>query len=260
MYADFSFNGIGNDEYGVMCVSFESPGRKIYSGQTTQLNTQLSGDGREFEIYDQKYSEPMSFTFQIVNKNGSNITQEQERYLNKWLCHRGEYSWMFIQEPRYSDIYFKAIISNPRVIVISDVVGLEYTVTTSSATCFSDEYDYIASLTKADNSIELYLFNDDECVIYPYMEITLQEAGNFILKNSAETNSSNYLEIKNIAKGEIITIDSELPSISSSTSHDVWNDFNKFWFRLYDDYNKLTANLACTINIKYRETRRLIVY
>lgn len=260
MYADFSFNGVGNDEYGVICVSFETSGKQTYSGQTTKINSQLSGDGREFELYDQKYSEPMSFKFQIINKNGSSITPEQERFLNKWLCHRGEYSWMFIQEPRYADIYFKAVISNPKIITISEVVGLEYTVTTSSATCFSDEYDYTASLTKADNFLELYLFNDDECAIYPSLEITFQESGNFILKNSTESDNSYYLEVKNVAKGETIVIDSDLPFISSSTAHDVWNDFNKFWFRLYDDYNKLIVNLDCTINIKYRETRRLIVF
>lgn len=260
MYSDFSFNGVGNNEYGVMCVSFESSGKQTYSGQTTKISSQLSGDGREFELYDQRYSEPMSFKFQIINRNGSNITQEQERMLNKWLCQRGKYSWMFIQEPRYADIYFKAIISNPHIITVSEVVGIEYTVTTSSATCFSDEYDYTVSLTKSDNFVELFLFNDDECVIYPSFEITFKEAGDFILKNSAENDSSHYLEIKNVKKEETIFIDSELPDISSSTAHDVWNDFNKFWFRLYDDYNKLTVNIDCIVNIKYRETRRLIVF
>lgn len=260
MFADFSFNGVGNDEYGVMCVSFESSSKQTYSGQTTKLNTQLAGDGREFEIYDQKYSEPMTFSFQIINKNGKNIEQEQERHLNKWLCHKGEYSWMFIQEPRYADIYFRAVISNPKIIVISDVVGLEYTVTTSAATCFSDEYDSYVSLTRTDNWFELYLFNDDECIIYPQLEVTIREAGDFRLQNSAEDDETVYMEIKGVSVGEIISVDCELPFISSSTSHDVWNSFNKFWFRLYDGYNRITANLACSINIKYRETRRLIVF
>ena len=58
MFADFTFNGVGNDEYGVICVAFDAQVKNNYSGQKTELKTELSGNGREFEIYDQKYSEP----------------------------------------------------------------------------------------------------------------------------------------------------------------------------------------------------------
>ena len=114
-------------------------------------------------------------------------------------------------------------------------------------------------LTQDDNSFELYLFNDDECCIHPNLEITFAESGDFQLKNEAE-NSDYFLEIKGVTDGETITIEEDLFISSSVESHDVWNDFNKNWFRLYDDRNVITANLACTINLKYRETRRLIVY
>lgn len=259
MFADFTFDGHGNDEYGVICVAFDAQVKNNYSGQKTELKTDISGSGREFEIYDQKYSEPMSFNFQIVNKDSSDISPEQERYISKWLCHRGEYSWMFLQEPRYADIYIKANISNPQIIVVAGVCGLEYTVTTSAATCFSDEHDESVVLTQDDNSFELYLFNDDECCIHPNLEITFAESGDFQLKNEAE-NSDYFLEIKGVTAGETITIEEDLFISSSIESHDVWNDFNKNWFRLYDDKNVITANLACTINLKYRETRRVIVY
>lgn len=260
MLSDFTFNGVGNDEYGVICVAFDAQTKNNYSGQKTDLKTELSGDGRRFEIYDQKYSEPMSFNFQIVNKDMTSITPEQERYINKWLCSKGKYSWMFIQESRYADIYFEAVISNPQVIDVAGVFGLEYTVTTSSAVCFSDEHDDSVVLTSDDNSFELFLFNDDECYVYPKIEITFAESGDFQLKNTMD-NEDYFFEVKGVAAGETITFDNEIPLIeSSSTSHDVWNDCNKKWFRLFDGENTVSTNLACTMNFKYRETRRLIVY
>lgn len=260
MYSNFTFNGFGNDEFGVVCVGFDFASPTTYAGQTTKLTTELSSLGREFEIVDQPYSEPMSFTFQIVNKDGSKIGQEQERRITKWLCHRGEYSWMFIQEHRFSDIFFKANISNPKIIVIQDVIGMEFTVTTSFATCFSDEYEYSFSLTHDDNNVELYLANDDECEIYPYVEITLNEPGDLIIKNTVD-NDDYFFKISNVVAGEKIIIDNELPLIETNIStHKAWNDFNKKWLRLYDDYNHIEVNLECIMTIKYRETRRLIIY
>lgn len=262
MFSDFTFNGKGNDEFGIMCVSMYDSGKTQYSGQTTKLITEIAGKGLEFQIVDQKYEKPMQFYFQVVNKDLSDITPEQERNLNKWLCRRGMFSWMFIHEPRYVDIYFRANISNPHIIVVSDVIGLEYTVTTSAATCFSDLHEYTVYLTHSDNAFDLFMFNDDECAIQPYLEIEFHEAGNFRLYNEAEENEERAFILNNVSVDEKITIvhDPFPDFLSSLKSHEIWEDCNLFWPQLYDGENRITANLDCTICLKYRETRRLILY
>lgn len=237
-------------------------GKTQYSGQTTKLVTEIAGKGLKFNISSQKYDKPMQFYFQIVNKDYSDITPEQERNINKWLCRRGTFSWMFIHEPRYADIHFKANISNPQIIVVSGVIGLEYTVTTSAATCFSDLHEYTVDLMHSDNSFDIFMFNDEKCAINPYLEITFHEEGNFRLYNEAEEDEKRAFTLNNVSVDEkiIITYEPYQYFLSSVESHDVYNDSNLFWFELYDGENRITANLDCTIYLKYREIRRLILY
>lgn len=264
MYDEFTFAGIGSLEYAVICASFESSAKSTYESQTSKLSTDLAGNGIDFEIYDQKYSEPIVFDFTVIRKDGGNITQEHERYLNKWLCgmSMGTYQWMYISSPRYADIHFLANISNPVATVVSDVVGITYTCTLSSPLAYSDEYVYNVDFTANDKSTDIYLFNDDgaNSHVFPVITVTMKEGGDFRLHNSRD-DESEFLEVKNVQVGEVITIDNQLPYISSSIeSHNIWSDFNKKWTHLYDDLNTLSSNLQCSLEIKFREYRRMAVF
>ena len=48
--------------------------------------------------------------------------------------------------------------------------------------------------------------------------------------------------------------------ISNISAHDIFNDTNKKWLRLYNEYNQITFNLKCQVTIKYREYRRMVIY
>lgn len=264
IFSNFSYNGVGNDEFGLVCCSFESSAKNVYDGTKTKLNTDISGDGKTFEIYDNKYSEPLQFTIQLINKDGSNIGAEQERYVNRWLLNNdSEYKTLFIQDSRFADLFLFCVFVNPKLITVSDVVGLQYDVITNSSVGFSDLKEYTVEFTGIDKSIDLYLFNDDTSkYVFPYIEITMKESGDLKIINSAETDSLYFTEIKSVSTGEKIILDCDLPDISSSISSatDIWDRFNKTWIRLYDDINTITVSLSCTMEIKYRELRRLGVF
>ena len=257
----YTYGEYSSEEYGVIAVHFGLlSGGTLYGGQVTDLVTDKAAQAIEWEILSQNYKEPMKFVLQIVNEDGSDISQEQERGLTRWLCKRGVYQWLFIQDERYSDIWIRCNMSNPQVWTVGGVKGMQFDVTTSSSIAFSDEREYNYTLTDTDKIIEdLFVYNDEEILIYPEMEITMLESGDLTIINSREADASYITEIKNLVVGEIVTIKDE-DITSSVTSHDVLNDSNLLWTRLYDEDNQLTFNLKCDVTIKFREYRKLVVY
>ncbi len=261
MYDKFTFGEYSSEEYGVIAVHFGTEsGGSLYGGQSTDLVLDKAANGERWEKISQKYKEPMKFTLQIVNEDGSDISQEQERGLSKWLCKRDGFRWLFIQDERYSDIWIECIMSNPQVWTVGGVKGMQFDVTSSAAIAFSDEKEYSYAFTDNDKVIEdLFVYNDEEIQVVPDMEITMLEAGDLTIINSRETDINYITTIKNLVVGEVITIRNEKIT-SNILTHDVFNDTNKKWLKLYDENNLITFSLKCTVTIKFREYRKLVVY
>lgn len=260
MYDHFTFGEYCSEEFGIIAVHFGlESGGALYGGQSTDLVTDKSAQDIEWSILSQKYKEPMKFIMQIVNEKGEDIYGEYERALSRWLCKRGVYRWLFIHSERYSDIWIRANMSNPQVWTVGGVKGMQFDVTTSSSVAFSDEREYNYSITDEVKTIDIYINNDEEIPIYPEIEITMLEAGNLTIANSREIDTTYKTVINNMVVGEVVTIKNE-DIKTSIESHDVFNDSNKIWLKLYDEYNTITFSLKCQVTFKYREYRKLVVY
>ena len=246
-----------SNEYGIACVYFDLAVSMTYEVLKTDLSLEKAAMNNTFFLTSQAYSEPLKYTIQIINKDCSPISPEQERALNKWLCKRGEFKPFFIINKRYSDVCFFVNFSNPKIIWINNVNGIEYTVTTNAPYAFSGERSFTADFN-GNNVVSRYIDNDEELEIYPSMEITIQESGDFTLTNLSAVGAMNQFSVKNCVQGEIITVDSKYPLLSSSiASHFVYNDFNTHWFYFVDAENNITTNLQCNIRFNYREYRRM---
>lgn len=258
MYCQFTFGENSSDEFGVIAVDFEDGNNNRYhSGQSTDLVTDRAANALEDEIISQNYKDPMEFTLSVINSDGSIITQEQERSLCKWLCQRGVYNWLFINDERYSDVWIRCNISNPQTWTVGDVVGMQFTVRASSSIAFSDEIEEIIQITEPNQTISIYVSNDEESEIIPEMEIQMLASGTLTIRNSND-NEDYFTEIKNVETMEIIKTSND--DISSNlSSHDIINDYNLKVPKLYDEYNYLTFNLPCTITLKYRSYRKVVV-
>ena len=261
MYDNFTFGGYSSKEYGVLAVHFGTDsGGTLYGGQTTELVLDKAAQSVKWEKISQEYKEPMKTQLQIVDKNGCDISRDRERTLSKWLCKRDGFRWLHIHDKRYSDIWTECIMSNPQVWIVGGVKGMQFDVTTSSPLAYSDERVYTYTFTDTDKVIDnLYVYNDEEILIYPEIEITVLEAGNLTITNSRETDSAYQTVINNLVVGEVVTIANGKITSSIST-HDVFNDTNKKWLRLYGEDNQITFSLKCQVTIKFREYRKLVVY
>ena len=102
------------------------------------------------------------------------------------------------------------------------------------------------------------VYSDDEGYIYPDIRINVKENGTLKITNTYE---NRVTQLNNCKAGETITIiGSDVKQIMSDAEHDLSHDFNYVFPRLCNMYrqsiNKITVNLDCDIEIKYRGIRK----
>jgi hypothetical protein len=259
MFSNFIADKESSETYGIMCVNFgtTSGAETVSGGSETELNIGKTPRSNNFYIISQEYSKPLSFNFQIINTDGSNIDESKERTLKKWLCKRGKYVDFQIDNDRFNNIMFQVNISNPQLIKVGEVVGMEFSVN------FKYPFGHYVvntkpyNITTVNQQIKLYINNDDDGYIYPDIIITANSSGSLSIANSTEV-PNRIFTINNLIVGEVITIKGGIPDISSSISnHAVWSDFNKHWIRFIDGWNTITVNKQCSITFNYKEPRKV---
>lgn len=261
IHSDFTYNGISCDTYGVYIGEFNH--REVGTMSTshqTDLKTVRSRRNDIFHIITQNYSSPLSFEMQVFSRNNGYITPEHERALKKWLMKKGQYKWFNILDKRYANLWFKANIHSPESIMVNDVVGLSFQISTNSPYGFSDLLERTIEFRDNDKSTFIYVDNDEESVIYPEMEITMLSDGDLTITNSIDTHTKNKFKITDLKVGEIITVNNEIPLMTSTRDtllKNVYDRFSKYWFFLADGDNIITVSNNCTLTLKYRETRKV---
>lgn len=202
----------------------------------------------------------MKFTLQIVNKDFTDFDTIKEREIKKWLCKRGGYSWFNIETDDYEGIYWNINISNPKVLYVGRVVGMEFECTANAPFGYSPLITRKFEITDTNKSATIYVNTDEDDYIYPYVEISMVGYGDLKITNNTEIEHRDFL-LGNVVSNEVITIDNSLPIIiSSQNGHNAYSDFNKHWIRLVNGKNVLTFNLNCTVKIQYREIRKVGVF
>lgn len=259
MFSNFIADKDSSETYGITCVRFDtiSGAETVTGGSETELSIGKTPRSSNFHIISQEYSNPLSFKFQIMNTDGSNINETKEGSINKWLCKRGKYINFQIDDIRFNDITFQVNISNPQIIKVGDVVGMEFSVSCKYPFGHYNITPKLYNITSANQQIKLYINNDDDDYIYPDVIITANASGNLSITNSTET-ENRVFTINNLVAGEVITINGNTPDISSSIStHKVWTDFNKHWIRFIDGSNVLTVSKLCSVTFNYKEPRKV---
>lgn len=259
MFSNFMADKESSETYGIICVSFGtiSGAETVSGGSETELNIGKTPRNNSFHIISQEYSKPLSFNFQVINEDKTAIDEVKERSLKKWLCKRGKYIDFQIDDDRFNNIMFQANISNPQIIKVGEVVGMEFTVNMKYPFGHYKISTKPYIITAENQQIQLYINNDDDGYIYPDITITSNTTGSLSITNSSEV-ANRIFTINNLVVGEIITIKGGIPDISSSIpSHAVWTDFNKNWIRFMDGINTLTISKLCTISLNYNEPRKV---
>lgn len=261
IHADFTYDGISCDEYGVYIGEFNNfEVGKTGASNKTSLSASCSRLGDTFLITSQPYASPLEFEIQVFARDFGYISPDHERALKKWLMQRNKYKWFTILDSRFSGLWFKANIHSPENIRVNDVVGISFQVSCSAPFAYSDEIEEHYEFTDTDRKAELYIDNDESSVIYPEMEITMLSDGDLEIINDRDPYLKNTFKIKGLKAGEVIKVNNEIPTLESSEDtllKNVYDRFSKYWFFLVDGKNNITVSNNCILTLKYREKRKV---
>lgn len=262
MISDFIFDGKALSDFGYMVI-FEETEEDIavsnmkfsnIKGAKSDISQQVSYN------YDDNYSTTFTIIKSLcggVDDNEGYLTNDEVEELTRWLA-RKKYKWFrFIDDKDDDEVWYEAQFSINKEYIGDGCFGLKLTLSTSAPFGFTREIH--VSPTVINNTFSVPVLSDEEGYIYPDMTITLQEAGDLTLINTAELRETN---LKNCVNGEVITIYGQgINQISSTTTHDYAQDFNYNFPRFYTEYgdntNQFSVNLACTVSLTYRGIRKV---
>lgn len=257
---DFIYDNIALSTMGYrLCTIDSDSGGTVANGSQITFNTVSTRHGSKWESVGADYGSYLEATFQICKDPCGNddyeISVADERAIACWL-NRKEYHEMHFVDGDYADYYFDASFNIGKVEYSGKIIGLELTMFTNKPYPYTKETQTV-SLT-ANTATNVNVKTDDEGIMFPdEVVITCNGGGTLKITNNV---TGRYLQIDNCSSGEVITMNYPVIT-SSSSSHDIPNDFNWSFFSLYKAYgsntNSVTSTLPCTVVISYKSAAKI---
>lgn len=252
---DFEFDGLNLSDFGYMICKFGSEGlQTISNGSQITFNTVSTQNGAKHELTSTEYENCLESVFQICKKScgeeNREISIDELRILSRWLNRNGFYKFKILND-EYMDIYFEASFNINKIELDGVLYGLELELKTNRPFALQEPKKIVIKNLVENGEKSIRDFSDVEGYIYPEVEITINESGNFSIYNAIEDRTTY---IANCIAGEVIKMN--YPVIESSVdNHEIQNDFNWNFFRIANTFrnniNNLVISLPSTIKITY---------
>lgn len=266
MYAtDFKYDNVYLSDYGFVICQFEDSGglKDIEAGSPLTFKTVSRNKGNHHSLVDTSYDSALETTFDICKDpcDSSNsdifITDEEFITLSRWLL-RSEFCLLeFIGDiPDIHDYkrYYIGGFNITKLTVDDKLAGLRLVFTANKPYAYSDTVTENITINSANGSATLTDNSFLTGVTTPNLQVTLRSAGNFTLTNST---TGSITKVNNCSNNEVLTFDGEnLIITSSSSGHDIANDFNYDFFKMQNTMssrsNTITSSLPCSIVVTYK--------
>lgn len=252
---DFEYDGRDLSSFGYTICKFGSDGLEtISNGSQITFNTVSTHHGEKHGLISSEYEDCLETTFQICKnpcgEDHMEISVDEVRIISSWLNRKGFHKFKVLSG-EYMDLYFEATFNISTIQMNNKIYGFELECKTNRPFALMEDVVLKVDDWGAGETIGVKNRSDVEGYIYPEMQITLKESGDFVLYNEIEDRTT---EIKNCVAGEVITFN--YPIVETSVaSHAIQNDFNWTFPRLSCTYsqkmNKITSSLGCAMRIVY---------
>lgn len=252
---DFEYDGMRLSDKGFIICKFGSNGTETVSnGSYITFNTVSTMKGAKHELTSSEYSDCLTTIFQICKhpclSESEEVSVEEVREIMKWL-NRKEFHKFKLINAEYIDIFFEASFNVSKIESDGKVYGFELEMVTNRPYALQEPILIYLKNIVPNGQKRFYSKSDEEGYIYPNMEITITEDGDFELYNSLEDRT---MRIANCKVGEVIRIN--YPVIESSLQdHKIQNDFNWKFFRIATTFrekaNDVTISIPCIIKMIY---------
>lgn len=254
----FIFNGICSEEYNLICGFVGGNSDNFFSaGCQTDLQTESNYNGSVHYIISNKYSEPISFNLELVQKDGKRLSREEVRSIITWLCNPIDYMPLLIKDTFYENIIYYVKFTNPEELSVNGINGIRVKCNCKHPYGFTKLIKKKYTMNNSTTTFTVPVNSDENDYTYPeFLKITFNSNCDLFTLNNSIDISHSQLEIKNVKQGEIFTFYCQDKFIEG-TSNDILNRFNKKWPRFLNGKNKFTVNANCIIEIGFREIRKV---
>lgn len=259
---DFEYDGQRLSDYRYLICDFDysSGAVSASSGSVISFNVVSRNGGKDNSLTSTSYDERIEVTFDICKDPDETddriITSEEYRQFMRWLNRREFLKLRFLginEDGVNEDCYFNASFNIEKIKIHETLYGLRLNMTTDCAYGHGNEISKTLTFSSANSSQQIDDMSDESGYTLPKVVISCTNAGDLTITN---TTFGLTTEIKNCVAGEVITIDSNLQTISTSqVSHKIQNDFNYEFPVIGNTYsdrsNTIKASIPCQITLTY---------
>jgi len=256
--ASFIFDGKPSELYSLYIASPNGGDVDVTGSSNVELYVESLYRKSKNYLLGAKQSPALEFD--VSFNSPREITSPDIGHIQSWLFGHSQYKKLQILQSDMQDVYFNCFLTNPQVNKVGNIIrGVKATVVCDSPFAWTFPRTKTYSFTDADvNSIvDFYNLSNDNDYNYPSLEITANEfGGDFSI--SVSQDNDRLFEFTGLTSGEIITINNELGTISSSTALRRLSNFNKNWFRLVKGRNTITFSGSLSqVDMTYQFARKV---
>ena len=206
-------------------------------------------------------SDVLTANFQVCRMENCQMEEFDDDLLesvSRWFCREDGYHRFAFINSLDDTVEYNAKIDLNKIKLGTKVIGLEFTVTTDSQIGYTQKK--ISKTLTADE--EFIIIDSSSKTGSSPIDVTIKckQAGDLALSYSFDS-KTRTTRIKNCSVGEMITITNMQTVISSISSHNVMDDFNYSFPKIYtsvkDMVNTFSVNIPCEIEIKYELRRKV---
>lgn len=255
------FNSHSNEEFGLIVCAIDPDNGETDSYLTVESVYTENFNGTKRYDYGAKYKDPAMLYITMVKNNYADFSKRELREVLNWLTGLRKVSWMDLYGDNTGDISFSFLgrVTDVKLYKMdARIVSIKVEFESISPWAYSKINRTEATL---DGSGQMFAISnesdEDSEYVYPnILFVNKVEGGTLTIINHA---TGDKTEVKNLAFGEVITIDSNKtiysrPNLDSEIVPKIFgDDFSFEWIKLAPGYNHLEITGVGHIIIDHRD-------
>lgn len=247
---DFEYDGKRLSDFGFIICDFNHKKGAVTTeiGGKIKFNKIAYHNGKKHSLASTEYSDCIELTFDICknpdrfDSDNREITDGEFYDIVRWLNQPYFLRMEFRnEEPFARHEYYNASFNLSKITISDKLYGISLKMETDSPFAYGEEKVVNTTMEELGGLASVYISQafivDSDCVVYPKLIITCREAGELSIGNVNHavdpSDADAWCTIRNCSVGEVITIDCEHETISSSVkNHNLCDDFSFSFFPL----------------------------
>lgn len=262
MRNDFIFDGKYGSDFGLKFCNIDGNGdSETIIISNTEIETFRPANSDKNYFTSGNHNSVLTKKVQVCKIENCDVvtfTDYDVEEIARWLCRDdGYHKFAFINDSG-DIIEYNAIIDVNTIEINEQIAVLELTITTDSQFGYTPKTNHF--VLSANDTV--YIIDNSSKIGETLVNLKLacKAEGNYVITTMFDGETKNIC-IDNCKSGEIITITDMCVITTSLPSHDITDDFNYVFPKLYNTIsnqkNEFSVNLPCELTITYQTKRKV---